>query len=125
MFFFEKYYMKCIDNYINTKIELNSLINRLELITQQEKDILVEKDMINKAISHYTKIIKIMEEDICNLSGIENKLYKEIVINGTTVSKSIEKISIEENKDVSTLWKNYYPNVKKKIEKLSNIKNLN
>lgn len=121
MFFFEKYYMKCIDNYINTKIELNSLINRLELITQQEKDILVEKDMINKAISRYTKIIKIMEEDIRNLSGIENKLYKEIVINGTTVSKAIEKISIEENKDVSTLWKNYYPNVKKKIEKLSNI----
>lgn len=123
MFFFEKYYMKCIDNYINTKIELDSLQERLQILTQYEKNILTEIELIKKTISQYNKVIKKMEEDICNLSGIENKLYKEIVINGTSVSKAIEKVSEEENKDVSTLWKNYYPNVKKEIEKLSKYKN--
>ena len=123
MFFFEKYYMKCIDNYINTKVELNSLQERLKLLTQYEKNILAEKELINRTISQYNKVIKKMEEDICSLSGIENKLYKEIVINGTSVSKAIEKVSEEENKDVSTLWKNYYRNVKKEIEKLSKYKN--
>ncbi len=123
MFFFAKYYMKCIDNYINTKVELDSLQERLKLLTQYERGILAEIELIKKTISQYNKVIKKIEEDICNLSGIENKLYKEIVINGTSVSKAIEKVSEEENKDVSTLWKNYYPNVKKEIEKLSKYKN--
>ena len=35
------------------------------------------------------------------------------------VSKAIEKISLEEDKDVSTLWKNYYPKVKKRIDQLN------
>lgn len=59
-----------------------------------------------------------MEQDLKSLNGIENKLYNEIVINGTKVSKAIDKIAFEENKDISTLWKNYYPKVKKKIDDL-------
>ena len=59
-----------------------------------------------------------MENDLQNLSGIENKLYYEIVINGTNVTKAIDKVATNEFIDTSTLWKNYYPKVKKEIDKL-------
>lgn len=106
------------DNYVNTKIELNYLLDKLELINQYTEKLENEKKEILGLINAYKEFIQKIEQDLQNLSGIENKLYKEIVINNLNVSKAIEKVSFEEEKDVSTLWKNYYPNVKKKIELL-------
>lgn len=108
------------DNYVNTKIELNYFLERLELINQYEDKLENEKKEILSLINIYKEFIQKIEQDLQNLSGIENKLYKEIVINNLNVSKAIEKVAFEENKDVSTLWKNYYPNVKTKIEFLRN-----
>ena len=62
-------------------------------------------------------IIKI-ENNLLNLTGIEYKLFSEIVINKMNVSKAIEKIAEQEDKDVSTIWKNYYPKVKDKINEM-------
>lgn len=104
------------------KLELNILTERLSIIAEYEKKILLEKQYLKGLIDYQTKVINQMEKDISNLSGIENKLYREIIINGTSISKAIERVSEEENKDVSTLWKNYYPNVKKNIDSLLNIK---
>lgn len=113
--------MKCLDSYNNMKLELNILTKRLEVVIEYEKKFSMEKEYLNNLIEYQLKILKQMEQDICDLSGIENKLYKEIVVNGISVSKAIEKVSEEEDKDVSTLWKNYYPSVKEKIEQLSKI----
>lgn len=38
------------------------------------------------------------------------------------VSKAIEKIAEQEDKDVSTIWKNYYPKVKDKINEMLDYK---
>ena len=107
-----------IDNYTNIRVELSILNKRLQIIETYEKEILIEKERLNSIKQNQLKIIKLIEKDIKELTGIENGIYKEIVINGLNVSKAIEKISQEMDKDVSTLWKNYYPNVKKRIEKL-------
>lgn len=114
--------MKHLDSYENIKLELNILTERLKIIKEYEVKIAKEKEEISILISMQQNIIEQIEKDISNLSGIENKLYKEIVINGTSISKAIEKVAYEEDKDVSTIWKNYYPNVKKRIDKLSNKK---
>jgi len=111
-----------IDTYNNLTLEADILKHRINIINTYEEILCLEKDKLNDLLKVQTEIIYLIEKDMCQLTGIENKLYKEIVINGMNVSKAIDKVSLEEGKDVSTLWKNYYPNVKKKIEKLSIIK---
>ena len=68
--------------------------------------------------------LKLMANDMSNLKGIEYQLYYDIVINPLNATKSISKI-IEEfaekediNKEVNTIWVNYYPKIKEYLEKL-------
>ena len=82
---------------------------------------ILEKEMINANLCLQKKILNQIEVNLKKLSGIESKLFAEIVINGTNVTKAIEKIAVEESKDISTLWKNYYPNVKEKINELKSL----
>ena len=114
--------MKYIDVYNNVILEVNIIKQKIELIGQYEETLMLQKKNLNKLFQSQIKMIDQMEKNINELTGIENKLYKEIVIKGMNISKAIEKVAEEENKDVSTLWKNYYPKVKKKIEQLYEIK---
>lgn len=110
--------MRVLNNYSDTVYELNILKRRLNLLINYESEIALEKNRLINLIDNEQKVIKQMENDLQNLSGIENKLYYEIVINGTNVTKAIDKVATNEFIDTSTLWKNYYPKVKKEIDKL-------
>ncbi len=110
--------MRALNNYSNTVYELNILKRRLNLLVNYESEIALEKNRLINLIDNEQQVIKQMENDLQNLSGIENKLYYEIVINGTNVTKAIDKVATNEFIDTSTLWKNYYPKVKKEIDKL-------
>ena len=59
--------------------------------------------------------IKEMETNLKQLNGIEQMIYYEVVVNGLSVTKAIDRVSYKVDKDSSTLWKNYYPKVKQKI----------
>ncbi len=113
--------MNDLNYYRDIKYEINILENRLELISEYEQKLLNEKEMINATLCLQKKILNQIEVNLKKLSGIESKLFAEIVINGTNVTKAIEKIAVEESKDISTLWKNYYPNVKEKINELKSL----
>ena len=113
--------MNDLNYYRDIKYEINILENRLELISEYEKKLLDEKEMINATLCFQKKILNQIEVNLKKLSGIESKLYAEIVINGTNITKAIEKIAVEESKDISTLWKNYYPSVKEKINELKSL----
>lgn len=110
--------MQALNNYSNTVYELNVLKRRLNLILNYENEIALEKNRLINLIDNEQKVIKQMENDLQKLNGIENKLYYEIVINGNNVTKAIEKVASNEFIDISTLWKNYYPKVKKQIDNL-------
>lgn len=111
--------MNKFDTYQNTKHELNLYRNRLNILLKYELQLAKEKEMLDNTINLQIELLNQMEKDLKNLNGIENRLYYEIVVKGMRVSKAIEKISLEEDKDVSTLWKNYYPKVKKRIDQLN------
>lgn len=113
--------MNDLNYYRDIKYEINILENRLELISEYEQKLLNEKEMINATLCLQKKILNQIEVNLKKLSGIESKLFAEIVINGTNITKAIEKIAVEESKDISTLWKNYYPNVKEKINELKSL----
>lgn len=113
--------MNGLNYYKDIKYEMNILENRLEIISEYEKNLLNEKEMIKETLYFQKQILNQIEVNLKKLSGIESKLFTEIVINGTNVTKAIEKIAVEESKDISTLWKNYYPNVKEKINELKSL----
>lgn len=115
--------MKHLDNYKDLVSETKILIERLNIIEEYEKTIQIEKKIISNMIKKNENAIKKIEENLCELRDIETKLYYEIVINGMGISRAIEKVAEENDKDISTLWKNYYPNVKSKIQDIFDIKN--
>ena len=110
--------MNRLKSYTNTKNELSLVNLRLNLIEKNKTSLENEKENLNDIQNELSTTLASMEESIKNLNGIEESLYYEIVINGTNVTKAVDKISFKYDKDPSTIWKNYYPNVKKEIEKL-------
>ena len=101
--------MVAIDNYIDTKKEYEIATKRLhnlkEQIEQQEK---IVYDL-QKTLNEIEFILK-------DLTGIEVSLFKEI-IRGTSISKSVEIIAENYNKDVRTIWRIYNKKIKNKIKK--------
>ncbi len=113
--------MKSIENYTNLKLELSLLIKRREIVDEYIKKYIEESRNLNQLINLQINILNQIEEDFRKLNGIEQKLFKEIIINGMSISKAVEKVAEEEEKDVSTIWKNYYPKIKDKIKEISNM----
>lgn len=113
--------MKSIENYTNLKLELSLLIKRREIVDEYIKKYIEESRNLNQLINLQIDILNQIEEDFRKLNGIEQKLFKEIIINGMSISKAVEKVAEEEEKDVSTIWKNYYPKIKDKIKEISNM----
>lgn len=58
---------------------------------------------------------------LSKMEGIEYKLFYEIVVNGTNVSKSVEKVAEENNKDITSIWKHYYRKIKNELKKIEKI----
>lgn len=79
------------------------------------------EEEINDQIETIHKLeyyLKRMENTLKGLTGIEADLYKEIAINGTRISKAVEKIADKYNKDVSTIWRLYHKNIKENVKML-------
>lgn len=76
---------------------------------------------INEQLNVVQKLeyyLKRMESTLKSLTGMEADLYKEIVINGTRISRAVEKIASNYDKDVSTIWRLYHRNVKEYVNML-------
>lgn len=61
-----------------------------------------------------------ISDSLSKMTGIEYKLYYEIVVKGVNISKAVGNIANETGKDTSTIWKNYYSKIKKDIKKVNN-----
>ncbi len=94
----------------------------MDTIEKTELFLKDEKDNLTKLVSAIEDDIKKMDNHLKELSGIENRLYYQIIVKGLNITKAVDKVSFEYDKDVSTIWKNYYPKVKSKIEELENKK---
>lgn len=83
-----------------------------------EEQIQQQKNIVSR-LEYY---LKLMEENMGKLEGTEYKLYYALVIDKKNINKSISKI-IEEFAEnnymhTQTIWQNYYPKIKKYIDKL-------
>lgn len=79
-----------------------------------EEEINYQQDKINKLQYHINNIANSLNK----LSGLEYKLFYEIVYNNINITKAVELVANNNNKDVGTIWKYYYPKIKKELRKL-------
>ena len=104
--------------YNNTIREQRIIALRLETL-EKEKEIIIEYQKQLEELNEFLKEnIKEMETNLKQLNGIEQMIYYEVVVNGLSVTKAIDRVSYKVDKDSSTLWKNYYTKVKQKITAL-------
>lgn len=110
--------MKLFDCYENIIIEHNHFKERLRLLETYREKLNREMTDLTEIIEIQKRIINQIKKDLSELKGIEYNLYSKIVVYGINVSKAIDQVSVEEEKDISTLWKNYYPKIKNRLKKL-------
>lgn len=110
--------MKIFDCYENIIVEHNHFKERLRLLEIYIEKLNLEMANLTEIIEIQKRIITQIKKDLSELKGIEYSLYSKIVVYGFNVSKAIDQVSVEEEKDVSTLWKNYYPKIKDRLKKL-------
>lgn len=108
--------MQSFECYNNSILELNILNKRLDVLKKEKENLLNEEKVLRETIKFYINKTNTIKNNISNLKGIEYELYTEIVINGLNVSKAVEKVAEKNEKDVSTIWKNYYPKIKTFLE---------
>ena len=61
-----------------------------------------------------------MTDSLAKMTGLEYKLYQEIVVKGVNVSKAVDNIAELSSKETRTIWKNYYNKIKKDVKKVAN-----
>lgn len=61
-----------------------------------------------------------MTDSLAKMTGLEYKLYYEIVVKGVNVSKAVDNIAELSGKETRTIWKNYYNKIKKDVKKVAN-----
>lgn len=89
------------------EIDLGTGMSLAQEITYQQQN-------IDKLQTYLDK----MTETLSKMKGIEYQLYYEIAFNGVNISKAVDNIAERNDKDSGTIWKNYYKNIKKDINKL-------
>lgn len=79
----------------------------------------IEEQQIN--IDKIETYLLKMNKSLSEMKGLEYQLFYEIVVNGTNISKAVDKIAEENNKESNTIWKNYYRKIKNELKKIENL----
>lgn len=82
--------------------------------TSLAEEIKIQQENVNKLQTY----INTMESTLAKTTGIEYDLFYEIAVNGTQITKAVEKIATKYDKDTQTIWKNHYKKIKKHVKTL-------
>lgn len=107
--------MQNIKSYVNTKKEMELVKVNLEAIDTKEKYLKDLKSCLNNLEIELEVLTKKMEEKLKELEGIEQELLYAILVKGMNATKAVDNVAFKNDKDVSTIWKGYYPKVKEKL----------
>lgn len=79
------------------------------------EEISYQQEKINKLQGY----LNTMNDTLSKMSGLEHKLYYEIVVKGVNISKAVDNIAELSGKETRTIWKNYYNKIKKDVKKVA------
>ena len=97
----DRYLAELYDVDIGTGLSLAEEINQQRAIVDRLNAYIVE-----------------MTDALSRMIGIEYELYYEIVVNHKRITRAVEYIAEKYDKDTQTIWKYYYPKIKKDVESL-------
>lgn len=100
------------DNMVNYLTEMDKIDHDTKMSLRDE--IMCQKAIINTLKPYIAN----MECNLRTMKSIEYKLYYAIVVEARGITGGIDHVSLDTGKDVSTLWKYYYPKIEKEIKKL-------
>lgn len=63
-------------------------------------------------------VLRLMDNSVKELEGLEAELYKHIIFDGMNISKAISKTAENNYVDDRTMWRIYHKNIKEYINKL-------
>lgn len=112
--------MQIIETYHNTKQILKLTELRLSVIETSEQKLHKEREYLLSFQAELKEKLKAMDMELRQLKGIEYELFYQIIVQGMNITKAIDKVAFDNDKEVSTIWKNYYPKVKEKIQEFLN-----
>ena len=90
-------------------------LTKINLVTGKSLDDEIEETR-NK-IGKLRYYLKRMEINLEQTTGIENELFKLIIIKGYRPTKAVEMVAEKYKKEPITIWKYNYPKIKKEISK--------
>lgn len=61
--------------------------------------------------------IRMMDYTLKNTTGIENELFRLIVVEGRRKTRAVELVAEKYNREPVTIWKYHYPKISKEIDK--------
>lgn len=79
------------------------------------EEISYQQEKINKLQGY----LNTMNDTLSKMSGLEHKLYYEIVVKGVNISKAVDNIAELSGKETRGIWKNYYNKIKKDVKKVA------
>jgi hypothetical protein len=116
----ENYYIKGTTIYDDKMaIYMSKLEDKNEITGKSLNQSITDQTNVVNKLKYY---LNLMNDTMASLKGIEYKLYYAIIIDennaNKTISQIIEELSPVVEKEPTTLWHNYYPNIKNYLEKL-------
>lgn len=69
-------------------------------------------------VDNLTAYLAEMSDTLSRMVGIEYELYYEIVVKRKGITRAVECIAEKNDKDTQTIWKHYYPKIKKEVKRL-------
>lgn len=69
-------------------------------------------------VDNLTAYLAEMSDALSRMVGIEYELYYEIVVKRKGITRAVECIAEKNDKDAQTIWKHYYPKIKKEVKRL-------
>jgi len=110
--------LKNIKGYINLNKDISLVKSNIDILREREKNL---KEMIKTLEIEEVKMENTkntMERLLKELRGVEEELAVNILVNGINPTRSVDKVAFRYDLDPSTIWKNYYPKVKKMLKEV-------
>lgn len=77
-----------------------------------EEEIKIQQE----AVTNLSETIAQMEYSLKNITALEYQLFYAIVVEGRSITSAVDHISFTSGKDISTIWKYYYPKIKEDVK---------
>lgn len=110
--------MKNIKGYVNLKNDLDLIKENIDYLKEKRNTISAIIENLEKEEIKMESTKETMESFLKELKGVEQELAINILVKGFNPTRSVDKVAYSYDLNPSTIWKIYYPKVKKMIDEM-------